>query len=127
MMRGMSYLFLGTVLVIPVIGQINPETAVDKLAVGTAQMVLAMVAVVEFLALAFFFRLWRKDVASDKADLKANAETLSKLLAQNSVALSDNAQASHRTSKALDGLERSVSGFSDAVNRSTEVIRKCER
>ena len=120
MLRGLSIAFVGTLVAIPVIGQITPESAQSQLATATGQAVLAMVAVVEFIVLGVFFKGWRKDVASDKDLAKENAITLQKLLADNSVALSQNADASHRTAKSLDK-------FSEAVNRNTEVIRKCDR
>jgi len=119
-MKGISLLFLGTLSVIPIIGQITPNDAVDTLAVGTAQCVLAMVAVVEFLAIGLMFSIWRKDIAKDRDSDADNAKILSDLIAKNSVALSDNAQSNHRHAKSIDALERSVAGF-------TAVVSKCEK
>ena len=119
-MKMLSLMFLGTLTAIPVIGEITPEGAFDALSVGTAQCVLAMVAVVEFLAIGFMFSIWRRDIAKDRASDKENSTILVELLFKNSVALSDNAQSSHRQAKSLDALERSVSGF-------TAVVSKCEK
>jgi len=124
--KGLATAFIGTIIAIPVIGQITPEDAVQHLAVGTAQAILALVAVVEFIALGFFFKMWRKDVAEGKKDAKETSELLQKLLADNSVALSRNADAGHRQSEAIEGLTESVASFSRSIDRNTEVIRKCE-
>lgn len=78
------------------IGEITPEGAFNALAIGTAQCVLAMVAVIEFLAIGLMFSIWRKDIATDRENDKENSTVLIDLLSRNSVALSDNAQASHR-------------------------------
>ena len=125
-MKGLSALFFGTLVSIPVVGQITPEGAVDQLAVGNAQMVLAMIAVVEFLAITVMFSIWRKDVATDRQGDKDNAEALSKLLTVSSVAVSDNAQASHRLSKSMDEVEKTLGSFSVAIDRNSEVVKKCE-
>jgi len=116
-MKLLSTLFLGTLLSIPVLGQLNPDDAIGELSIGTAQMVLSYVAVIEFLAIGLMFSIWRKDISSD---------LLAKLLAENSVAIAQNADASHRVSKALDGFNVSVLTVDGAINRMSEVIRKCE-
>jgi len=125
-MKLLSTLFVGTLLSIPAIGQINADTAIGELSIGTAQMVLAYVAVIEFLAIGLMFSIWRKDLAIDRTTDKENSATLSTLLAENSVAISQNADASHRVSKALDGFEKSVLTVDGSINRMSEVIRKCE-
>ena len=119
-MKTISFMFLGTLSAIPVIGEITPESAFDAMAIGTAQCVLSMVAVVEFLAIGVMFGIWRKDIAAARQNDKDNANVLTELLSRNSVALSDNAQASHRQAKSIDSLERSVAGFAAAVS-------KCEK
>ena len=119
-MKGLSLMFLGTLTAIPVIGEITPEGAFNALAIGTAQCVLAMVAVIEFLAIGLMFSIWRKDIARDRSLAQENSTVLAALLSKNSVALSDNAQSNHRHAKSIDALERSVAGF-------TAVVSKCEK
>jgi len=125
-MKLLSTLFLGTLLSIPVLGQLNPDDAIGELSIGTAQMVLSYVAVIEFLAIGLMFSIWRKDISSDRRTDKEHSDLLAKLLAENSVAIAQNADASHRVSKALDGFNVSVLTVDGAINRMSEVIRKCE-
>lgn len=126
-MKTISLLFVGTLASIPIIGQLTPEGAVETMSVGTAQAVLAMVAVIEFLAIALMFSIWRKDIAKDRELDKENSGILTALLSKNSVALSDSAQACHRQSKSIDGLERSVGGLERSVAGFTAVVSKCDR
>lgn len=119
-MKLLSTLFIGSLLAIPAIGQISPESAIKELSIGTAQAVLSIVSFVTFSALVGFFKLWRMDLASAKEEAKESADTLRALVSANSVALSNNAQASHRTAKSLDK-------FSESVDRNTEVIMKGSR
>ena len=127
LMKGLSAAFLGTVIAIPVVGQISPEGAVDAISVGNVQTVLAYAAVIEFIALSTLFALWRKDVVRQQERSEEKAKELSELLAQNTAVIAQNKDAGHRQAHALEALEQSVSTFSDAVNRNSEVIRKCEK
>ena len=127
-MKVVSIALVGTLAAIPVVGQItSPDGVYKEMSVGTAQAILAIFAIIEFLVIVSMFRVWRKDIATDRTEAKEGSEALHKLIAGNSVALSTNALASDRMSVSVDGLERSVVGFSEAVKLNSEIVRNCNR
>ena len=70
---------------IPVLGQITPESAIGKLAVGSAQAVLAFVCVVLTGCLIAGFRLYRRDMktANDvhRKDMLQSQDQLREIIA----------------------------------------------
>ncbi len=122
-----SFLFVTTLLTIPVVGDLTPELVADKMSVGDAQTILSYIACIEFLAVTVMFSFWRRDVIADRKADKLASDSLANLLSNNSVALSDNAQANHRVAKSLDSFERTVNEFKNSLDENTKVIRKCEK
>ena len=84
---------------LPILAQVDPATTAQKLAVGTAQTVLAVVVVAEALALVGMFRGWRKDVATDR-------ESMTELIANNTAVIAQNKDASHRSPRLLKDLKK---------------------
>lgn len=72
--------FVTSVLGLGVIEQINPETAIDQMAKGSAQLILSVTTVALACALVYLFRLWRKDVMDERAESKANTERMIKAI-----------------------------------------------
>jgi len=67
-------LFIATVTAIPVVAQINPEHAVDKLAVATAQYILSAMVVVLAVVCGFLYRQGRKDIAHEREERNKDQE-----------------------------------------------------
>jgi hypothetical protein len=126
-MKVISLMFVSTLAAIPAVGSITPEGAFTAMSIGNAQTILSMVAVIEFLAIGFMFSIWRRDVAAERKSDKANSDMLIKLATDTSVALSENAAASHRQSAAIEDFDKSVSGFAVSVAENTKVIERCTR
>jgi len=123
-MKGIGIMFIGTLMTIPLLTiaaapTMTPGGAVQALSVGTAQLVLAFVAVIEFLGITFVFNLWRRAMELRHAEEKANSERLIQVISHNSAVIEQNKDAYHRHSRSIDTFKEAVIGF-------TEVIRKCE-
>lgn len=105
--------FLGATTAIPIVGQIPVEGTVEKLAVGTAQMILAIVVVAEAAAIFGMFKLWRKDVDIDRVQAKEESKVLQVLVEKN-------AEANTRRTES----ERELK---EAVATLANVIEKCKK
>lgn len=70
---------------IPILGQMSPETAIGKLAVGSAQAVLAFVCVVLTGCIISGFRIYRRDLHAvselHRKDMLENQDQLRELIA----------------------------------------------
>lgn len=100
---------LASLPVVPMIAQAGPISAAKEVGVMSAQMVLALVAIASSGALLKLFMMWRKDVEGhqDKAD-KAHAR-LEGLIADNSVAMTQNSTSNKEVKEALYTLSNVIS------------------
>jgi len=111
MFKGIT--FISSVAMIPVIGQMSPESAVGKLAVGSAQMVLSIIVVAEALAIYKLFKDWRKDVEFEKKESKEEREQLISLIEKNAESNTE--------------LAESTKGLKESVYHFAKVIEKCDK
>ena len=132
-MVGKFTIFMSSILAMPVVAQVDPATAVDKLAVGTAQFVLAAIAVAEAIAIGYMFFTQRKDIQRERAEMKEQLNASVGLTAKVTAALADNTSAlqhhsiaTHRHSDAVESFQRSVEKVDETLISFREVIRKCE-
>jgi len=107
-MMGKLGLFMGSVIAMPVIGQLSPESAVGELAKGGAQMILAVVVVAEAIAIFKMFKLWRDDIESEREDRKTEREKFEEII-------KDNAEANTRLATTNEALKDSVYHFAKVV------------
>ena len=105
--------FSGSIMAMPFVAQLEPDGVISKLAVGSAQVILAIVVVCEALAIIRMFQMWRAEVEESKKDTKLDRDEL-----MNIVKL--NAEASTRASTSMSSLEGSIKEFA-------EVIRGCKQ
>ena len=126
-MAGKSTIFLGSVITLPFLAQVDPQSVAGELAIATAQGVLSIVVVAEAIAIICMFRQWRKDVETDRISDKEQAGKLTDLIANNTAVISQNRDATHRSANAMESFERTVAEFKISVDRNTEVIKKCDR
>ena len=76
---------MAAILGMPVLSFISPETVMEKLAVGSAQIVLAVVAVCLSRALLHVYKLHREDALSSREELKSMNRELQKVVAENAI------------------------------------------
>jgi len=124
---GKITMFMGSVITLPFLAQVDPQSVAGELAIATAQGVLSVVVVAEAIAIIVMFRQWRKDVETDRKSDKEQSDKLTTLIADNSAVIRQTNDATHRSANAMEQFERSISDFRVAVDRNTEVIKKCER
>jgi uncharacterized membrane protein len=106
------FAFLASVALLPVVGQVQAESAMEKLAKGSTQAVLAVVVIGLAFALIQIFRLYRRDMRIEneriQACMKVQQEKMEKLLADNAVAMRDHAKSSESLAVAVRELTRAV-------------------
>ena len=106
--------FFGSVVLIPLVGQIQADSFLEKLAKGSTQTVLAAVVVSLAFALIRIFKLYRQDMRDENEKLqqcmKEHQEKLEKLIHENTLALNNNAKSMETLGHAVEELTRAVIG-----------------
>ena len=100
--------FIGSVSALPVLAQLSPDTAISKLAVGSAQFVLAVVVVAEAYAIFKMFKLWRDDIQADRVGQKEQSDKLETIVIENA--------------KASTSLAESNRGLTESMHRFANIM-----
>lgn len=104
--------FVSSAALIPIMGQLSPDTTLGQLATGTAQFILSVVVVVEACAIYKMFQLWRKDIETDRLEAGKDKDQMEKLIADNSA------------SSVL--LANSNKELKEAVYHFSDVVKNCD-
>lgn len=108
-MTKLMFGFLSTVILFPIVAQVDAGTTVEKLGKGTAQMVLAVVVVCLALAIVQIFRYHRRDMLDAKQELKHEMEKSIKLIADNTLAMNMQADSNKQLKEAIYHLSGVIS------------------
>ena len=98
-MGGKVSIFMGSIIGIPILGLFGDPT--NDLATGSAQLILAILAVIEGLALYKMFQLWRQDVRDQRKKDEARQEVLQQLIAENTAAQALSAESNKQFKEAV--------------------------
>ena len=123
--------FMGAVSMMPVVAQIEAGNAMEKMAKGTAQMVLAVVVISLALALLQIYKLHRQDALDSRKELKDeferhaqeqkdDNEKLQKIVAENTTAMTMLAESDKQLKEAIYSLAKVV----DKNGETAEQVRK---
>jgi len=108
--------FIGSVVALPIVGQIPTEGAYEKLAQGTVQMVLAVVVIGLALALVQVYKLHRKDMLASREELKEDNKVIQSLLAENVKVMTAMKDSNGELKEAIKDLSKMIQGCTHHSN-----------
>lgn len=111
-MLGKLTVFFGSVVAMPIVGQLSPETSAGELAKAGAQGILALVVVAETLAIYKMFKLWRNDIDTERLANKEQTVKFEDLMSKHTEAMTKQAASNEQ--------------IATAVHRNADVIEKCK-
>lgn len=105
--------FVSAIVGMPLLAQLEPSTAAEKLGVASAQMILAVVVVAEAWALYRMYSTWRQDIDGERQERKSEREHYEKLIADS----------------VKSGAELAISNqqLKDAVYHFSKVVDACDK
>lgn len=94
---------------VPLVAQAGPISAAKEVGVMSTQMILALVAICSSGALIKLFMMWRKDVEAQQEKTDKSHARIEALVADNSVAMTQNSTSNREVKEALYTLSNVIS------------------